>query len=486
MSELPLATRLSDRVNPILLREIQQALRGRTFGVTLLLSLAAISIAAMIVAQDAASARAGQNCFDLALAFLAPIAFFIVPFQAFLSTRQEVGAGTAEHLLLTRLSPGAIVRGKLLASGVQFLLYLSLFSPLLALSYLLTGVDVPLIAITIGAAFVVSLGATTYAVALGAGSATQYTRAVPYGFAALTLGLFTVLVMFNVEDLRRAISYLVRRDQLGTVLGIIGFPFVLLMLLCGMGATSFLAHPYENRSTPFRLLAILGLLGGFVWGVLVAPTSSVDEVAIGIGFGSCVVGVFFWLFAVTEDERLSPRVRTRVPRRAWLAVLSIPFLPGASRGFLFALILAGLAAGGSLLLPELFGNRSIHGYVSRQIAAAWLYVVIYAGLGRIVRSLLPAGRRGTWLARLVVPGSILAICIVPLLLSVLFSGRIMDWSLFYIGNPVFAITRDPSDLKAIVAMLAFGASFIAVANVGAVVAGAREVMECSAERRRAS
>ncbi|NJN14629.1 MAG: hypothetical protein HC813_03135 [Planctomycetes bacterium] len=130
IAEPRLGERLLDRVNAILVREIQQALNSRIFVVTLSLSLGAILCIGLVIAAEGGRADSiGRDAFLWTLLGLTPVAFLIVPMQAFFSTRTEVTSGTVDHLLLTHLSASAIVRGKLLAAFTQFILFLSLFAP---------------------------------------------------------------------------------------------------------------------------------------------------------------------------------------------------------------------------------------------------------------------------------------------------------------------------------------------------------------------
>ena len=147
VDRLPLGERVLDRFNPILVREIQQAVSGRAFLITVSVSLTCVVLVAMLIAWGDSGTQIGREAFIWTLRLFTPVAIFFVPLQAFISTRHEVSGGTAEHLLLTRLRPGAIVRGKLFAAMVQFIVFVSLFAPLMALTFLLRGVDVPTIAV---------------------------------------------------------------------------------------------------------------------------------------------------------------------------------------------------------------------------------------------------------------------------------------------------------------------------------------------------
>ena len=198
---LPLTERLSDRLNPILLREVQQALNGRAFLVTVFLALLGIVIVALSYAGGGDLQRStGREALTVALMILAPMVGLIVPFIAFLSMRQEVSSGTVEHLMLSRLTPGSVVRGKLAAAVVQIVVVISLFAPLLALTWLLRGVDVGTIAALLTLALLGGIGSVSVGICGGALCRWPPARAILV--VILALG-FTILSLMTMVGMRR-------------------------------------------------------------------------------------------------------------------------------------------------------------------------------------------------------------------------------------------------------------------------------------------
>src|SRR5690606_18630208 len=105
----------------------------------------------------------------------------------------------------------------------------------------------------------------------------------------------------------------------------------------------------------------------------------------------------FWLWAACEDRRLSPRVKSLVPRRPLLALLAVPFLPGSSRGLAFAALLAAAGVVAGAAIPEWVGASPPS---DRAIASllAWCYVLAIAGFACALRARLPQGRAQSRLA----------------------------------------------------------------------------------------
>ncbi|MBI5851965.1 MAG: hypothetical protein HZB39_13205 [Planctomycetes bacterium] len=479
---LPFAERFSDRLNPILIRELHQSLGGRVFIGTL--SLACFAIVALALAFTWASGGEQRNGADLltgCTSCLAVLCLIIVPMQAFTSTRQEVSGGTAAQLLMTRLRPRRIVSGKLAAAMLQFALFLSVFAPLIAITYLLGGIDVPTILVLLVFAVLASITAVAFAVAMATISAT---RQLQHLIQALTLaGLFVAgfSAMIGSWGLVRELSQLVRFDEFWIVFTSTVLMFAAGAVLCGMIAAASLAHAYENRSTGFRLFAFGLLLAVMPWCLFVLPGIAIDEAPAFISATLALVLAPFWLWANCEDASLSPRVRTLVPRGSALAAAATPFLPGGQRGFVFTLLLAGLGIGVGLLTPLLGGVHAQR--EGRDIClVSWSYVVLYAAIARLLRTRLRRGRAGSILAFALVLAIAIAAPIAVLIVD-LFLFSDVTWHLGHLTNPIFTIDQINRHPRAWIG-LPIGAGALALL-LGAVNArsGFREVSVASRERR---
>ncbi len=482
-----------DRLNPILVREVRQAMNGKAFVITGALALLGTILIALTAAAGGKAVGRGAYVFVYALQILTPIVLFIVPLQAFLSTRHEVSKGTVEHLLLSRLTPGQIVRGKLAAACIQFVLYLAIFAPLIAMTFLLRGVDVPTIAFSIGMAILFGLGCSALAVACGSLSRwPALFRVLPFAVVIFGLGILTVSVMGGMSAVLFEITREIFRGDFWEITSAIVIPTVAGTVLCGLVGTAALSHPYENRSTGFRIFAVVAVVGAFVWMYLVLVPTSSSFLRPGrmLWELSAVVAGFlfvFPLFAVTEAPRLSPRVRMHVPRNGLLALLSAPFLPGSGRGFLYTLLFTGTA----LALPILFARIGGHANDGKRVGfalMAWCYVVFYAGLAAFVRRRLGPSPKATWLARAVPVVVLLLSLILPLLFEVVLGAdRIGRWHIYRALDPFTTFEHfdgHPRSAWDVLPGLGLLALLTIALNVPAMVSGMVEVRRASKARRR--
>ena len=485
---LPFWTRVSDRMNPILIRETQQAVNGRTFLTALSLALGAIVLVSLTTSGSGGSSRReGWSAFVLGMQVLLPLLCLVVPLQAFLSTRHEVSSGTIEHLLLSRLTPAAVVRGKIAAAAVEAVVFLSVFAPLLALTYLLRGVDVPTIAVSLGLVFLYGLGAVVFAVAMGAVCRWPGLRALPLVVVALGLTLGTGSLTLGMHSVLMVVGMALRSTEMGFHRGVISLsmPILVTAPFLFLLASAALAHPHENRSTPFRVFAVVALLGTATWAAwieagtlhLYGGTRVVGRAAGALLAVGALVSAPFWIFAVTEEETLSPRVRTLVPRRRLFALLSVPFLPGGGRGLLFTLLLAGIAFGATYAIPALVSGDVPNGDTVELVAKAWCYVLIYASLAKLLRNLMPAGGRASGVLRAGFPVVVAFIAILPAVFRLLAGGH---GEMPLLGlNPFAALSGRGGAADWVL----IGAPVLLVGHVGSMVAGVREVLQASAGRR---
>src|SRR5688572_7360273 len=104
-----------DVLNPVLLKEVRQALRGRTFRTSLGLTLVAATLATTILVLSQDPAQVLDSGVDYLTAIYACLAFAllaVVPFSAYQSMGAEWEESTFDLLVLSDLKPRRIVIGK--------------------------------------------------------------------------------------------------------------------------------------------------------------------------------------------------------------------------------------------------------------------------------------------------------------------------------------------------------------------------------------
>ncbi len=475
---------LSDRCNPILVREILQALSSRGFFGMLALSTVAVCVLGFAFAWAGQDMRGkGRSAFSTVVACIVPIAIFMVPVASFQSMRQEVQGGLAEQISLTRLRPRAIVFGKTLAGVVQFVVFLAMFAPVMALTFLLRGVDVPTIAVTIVAAFLASITANSFAVAMATVGRNRVLQSLMQALTSITLIVATFGAWGGAMELPQIVAELGSDPDVwlavATTLGLM----ILGLVLFAMIATVSLAHTYENRSTPFRMYALFTGLLMPVWMGLAVEPRHVDEAVPYTGAFGALILLPIWLYACCEHTEFSPRVRATVSPRPGRARLLAFFLPGGDRGLAFT---ASMACAVVAISLSMVWVRSTSGFDDDGVGAlvgAWCYAVFYGCAARVLRARLVANPRGNVIAFALVLFGIAMACILPLVFELLFSGRIdLDWHAGHTLNPFFTLAEADrhGNLYAVPVLLGMLVSPIVFLSA---VRGWRTTMDASAARR---
>jgi hypothetical protein len=177
---------LSDRLNPLFVRDLQQSFAGRGFLATLILALVGMLVVASIAMDFDGEAR-GAQALSVVLFALGVMVNIAVPLQSYQATRQEMVGGTSDQLLLSSLTPAAIVRGKLMAAALKIILWVSLFSPLVTLTWLLRGLSVAQVVVALVMAVLSGLAASSVAIMLGSLSVFRRVSAFINGLAAVLL-----------------------------------------------------------------------------------------------------------------------------------------------------------------------------------------------------------------------------------------------------------------------------------------------------------
>src|SRR5437763_8543458 len=102
-----------DRLNPIVLKEIRQMVRGREFNYSFTLCLAAGLIAAFVGASGAVygAESSGVTIFSVLMSLLRLVGLGVAPLATFSALRSEQTDQTLDLIALTELSPRRIVVG---------------------------------------------------------------------------------------------------------------------------------------------------------------------------------------------------------------------------------------------------------------------------------------------------------------------------------------------------------------------------------------
>jgi hypothetical protein len=331
----------SDRLSPIVVKEIRQMVRGREFNYSFGISLLAGFLVAFFGLGFGLTSvgEAGAWVFSALMVCLGLLGLVVVPLGAYSALRNERVDQTFDLITQTTLSPRRIVIGKLMTQWIKLITLFAGLAPFIAMSFLLGGIDLLTILISLGVLFMWSMWVCALCLFLSAASQARAMSALL--FIVMLIAFISIVVGFA--------------PLLLSIIGIGGFgatpgPEVKWILLgstavCFTSMTNLvllaenrLALAIEDRSTALRigffvqfLLALTCIVGPLVGG---APGFTPPDVILGIGIIGGIHLAVTAAFAVTEDMILSRRVFKRVRKslgRPWFAI----FRPGGGRGALW-------------------------------------------------------------------------------------------------------------------------------------------------------
>ena len=482
--------RISDRLNPVLVKEVRQSLRGAYFRRTFFLTLSAtvtLGLIVLLVGVRDDDGRLGEYFFTVIYACLCGAVLVLVPLSAYFSVGAEKEEKTYDLLVLSNIRPRQIVLGKLGSAVMLDLLFLSAALPFLVCSFLLPGADLLAMLYLVAAAMVLSVALALSAISISTYTSVKFVRvmilaAIFGGLAMITLGMSAMCA-----ELMRRPGQLRDDDFLYGNL-FLGVAILISSAYSLAVAAANLSHAEENRSTPMRLVSLIAIaLVPLLTGLMIWLEGYDDE---GIMAVTCVALVALAapaVFFVTEPERLTRRTALDVPRSGLLAAGSAFLLPGGGRGMLFFLLQSGLLLGFGYLL--FFAVRwfdpsaDLEGGAAAFLLAA--YLVIYLGLPSALFS-GGSGGKGRGAARILILTIPAVMMILPSLIGLMVDS---DIDFDHVGNPVYVISQaydaDRGRLPLAAVTVLLGALLVIALNAPRMLRGVHEVRQVRAEMRRA-
>ncbi len=362
---MSLLSTLDNRLNPVLVKEVRQAVRGRFFRFSFLLMLIVSSVvsALMLTTINNSSFResdSGPQYFFGMLLVFAATSMVLVPLHANRAMAGERDDRTFDALLISGLKPAQIVQGKWLASGLLLLLFTSTASPFLIVGFTLFGLDILtgllLIIFTCCWAMTLSLLGILIACAFK----NKAIQSIALAFNAL-LCVWAVIMwsIFSGFNLFSPFGTIPLRDLLLTA-GVV-FVGANLLNLWGYGLTiSLITHPEENRLLRVRIANLLLAAFSVVVAFMVWVLSGDSEAVAAVVMISYFVLLAFNIPLLTESDHLGVRCRHQIGKGRWRRPLAWLFLPGGTTGarlFLLQLLIVSIP----LLVPHTPGISGLGG-----------------------------------------------------------------------------------------------------------------------------
>lgn len=443
----------SDRLQPVLVKELRQSLRGPWFRRSYLFLLFAgggISVAVLLnAAMQESDVPVGRQLFAILYAALNFGLCALLPLQAYLSVGSEFEDGTLELLLLSDVGSKRVVHGKLFAVGIQGLLLLSAFLPLMALAYLAQGVDLIAMALLLAVSFCACLMACAAAAWISAHLRQRLVRML-----GLALVAFSGIGMAMMISLPLSLATLTGEFELLDIDNLIGWGAGMLALLAG--AVWFVAgaraafEPYGGDSlAPLRRGVWITLLAFLAFLIVMALIPGLDPnlpFAL-LPTAAAILPLPYW-FLVTDGEQSGSRARTlRTSGRA----LRWAGRPGGAWGYVQLLTSYALLAICAVLIVLVHPGTSISDDYLWALAVLIAYGAFYLGVPSALTAIRTQTPRGRSIARMWVLGFPFACIFLPMLVGGMIGDHELSTGEHWL-NMGYALTREDDSVFALLGL----------------------------------
>ena len=337
--------------NPVVVKELRQAVRNWfVVGVLLLLLLILFVAMVMYVLSESIGATAnptlGRSVFQLFFGILSVGSMIFIPGYTGTRFAKEREDANVDLMFITTLTPGQIIRGKILCGVILTGLFFSVFMPFMAFTYLLRGVDLPSMFVVLAMNFIVVVAMIHLAVFL---ACLPVSRNFKVGISAGTFlfgmswigGLtFSAFGMISSGVGSRLGSW----DFWGPALTFL-VAAALIMRVLYIAAVAMITAPSANRAVPVRvntticvLIAVaVPLLWELFGGYGGVPSGSLRETTALVVLPLLAVCL---IVCVSSSDKLSLRVRRTIPTSPFKRALAFVFYNGAAGGLVWCALLA--------------------------------------------------------------------------------------------------------------------------------------------------
>lgn len=326
-------------LNPVVVKELRQAVRSFFVSGVLLLFLFALLIFMLAFLANRSAAAAtnqgfGGEAFFILSGILGIASLIFVPAYTGIRIALERQEGNVDLLYTTTLTPGRIIRGKLFSGLYLALLFYSACMPFILLTVFLRGVDL----LTIGITFLYLFGLTLLAV-----QAAILIACLPV--SSLFKALVTLPIvggMISMADgFMRILQFLAQGAAAPSSESLLSSSIMALVIWGWLYVCSvaLISPKSMNRALPIRIYSMtvwfLAGLSSFYYSSKLA-TSEPIQVWIGLTIFLIIMSL---LFSVGQPDLLSLRVKSQIPRNRGLRFLSFFFYNGAAQGIAWCLLI---------------------------------------------------------------------------------------------------------------------------------------------------
>lgn len=253
-----------DRLPPMLVKELRQGLRAKTFVIVFLVLqvLLALVLLSAVASNSHAPQRAGEAVSKILFLFYSWSLLVIQPLRAIGTLHREVRDNTIELMVLTRLNAWKIVLGKWVSLVAQSALILTAVAPYLVLRYWLGNMNLLGELTLLVLVFLASATLTAVIAGISALPSVIIRGLIPLLAAAFLIWFIPVAIFDGWDEISSATNLGSAMSLITTAVMTAGFAYLTWFAL-GIGASG-IAPAAENHSSWRRLVTTAALLVALV------------------------------------------------------------------------------------------------------------------------------------------------------------------------------------------------------------------------------
>ena len=332
-------------LNPMVVKELRQAVRswsvtGMLLLFLLVLFVTALGMMAMNSFEVYGNKQLGGEVFQAFVAVLATASLGFIPLYLGVRLATERQENNLDLLYISTLTPGRVIRGKFFCGAYIALLFFSACMPFMAFTSLLRGVDLPSIFAVLVFLFLAVCAMNQVAIFVACLPASRPFK-VLLGLVVLGLCIAAIfpVVLSSIEMMRSGVGAMMGARTFWIAFGT-GFGTALAVaVLLYFLSVALISPASANRARPVRVyLTALWLLSAAVSFRWMWREHDV-RMLLPWGITSFLVLTIALLAVISGHDNLSLRVQREIPARGLRRALAFLVFNGAAGGVAWVLIL---------------------------------------------------------------------------------------------------------------------------------------------------
>lgn len=460
---------IDDHMNPIVVKELRQAVKSRFVVSVLMLMLTLLMIILAVVLMEQDSRRgfdedAGAQLFVVFQSILLATCMLFVPVYVGVRLAAERSSATSDLIYVTTIKPSSIVWGKLLAGMVVTALTFSACAPFMVITYLLRGIDLPTILFILGLDVLIVLAATQLAIFVGTMPIGWPVKAI-LGLGLVGLSLLGFFGMIEIVDelLRSGIGSAMDDSDFWVGMSVSTGLWLAAVAMIFVLSVSMISPPTANRALLPRLYFTFVWLASFIGFFILSVTVDAVEPMLIWLIMMFIILMLAAIMSASEREVLGPRLRRGIPRLWLLRIPAFFFYSGTAGGLLWVqglvlLTLVGTAIAKAYLydMASAWGGSSMYMYYDydpfpelwlQRFGAAAMWVIGYLLLSVILCRRVAKMKSGTVITGVVGLIIMAVACAIPMIFAYAMDPDRWDMNVtaWLIINPFGPLFCDDSD-----------------------------------------